>query len=226
MNESTGGQDMISPELVDVAWPWSVNSTPGAERDPSLSHTPEKMGAAIDSLRALLRFLERHGTKAEAAREAIPKLDEMPWGLMDSEFDELMPTMTDLTRSNFRRWVKEKFNPAWIGASWDEPPDEVVEAVGWIWTTGSVQIAMKAVSEWLVQEFRRDEENPALPKFLEMVAASVPKLGHHSLFIVGIMCRAGKEKALPYFDRLGRDERIPSDIRESVMDRYRLMAKK
>ncbi|WP_147449386.1 hypothetical protein [Actinomadura pelletieri] len=208
---------MVAAESADVPPPWDMNS--GEELDDllerRLSVDARQIRAALISYSAFLRFVELRSATVAAAKDAMPELANAYWLGWEIELLQIMPRMSDLTWRNFRRWA-ERFDPASIGKNWDEPPEQYIEAVAWIWTGGKVDGAMSTVEEWLIAYFRRVSEPFGLTDFLEIVTTFIPKVGRFGAGLVGVAGRAGQKEALPFYARLLGNPELPSEVRDEV----------
>ncbi|MEU6033915.1 hypothetical protein ABZ801_00740 [Actinomadura sp. NPDC047616] len=212
--KSTDG--LIASELAGVSQPWNIVD-PAARGARPLFEDPESVKATLRSVSALLQFMANHGEDIAKAKEGMPDLANAYWIGWQDELVTAMPLLSDMTWHAFDSWAAD-FDPSWIDRSWQEPPPEFIQAVAWIWCSSKVESAAVAAINWLIQFFRAHPGDPLLPEFLDLAAVYTPRAGKFGARLVGMMGRAGKDKAIPYLDRVVNAPVTSGNLREVAED--------
>lgn len=212
--EQGGIDDLVAAELAEVSAPWNiVDIDEGRLRD--LSGRQAEVEAALRSLSALLRFRVNHAGKIAKAEKQIPELVDAYWIAWTHDLVAAMPLLSDMTWRNFRSWA-HGFDPAWIDRSWQEPPEEFINAVAWMWSSSRVELAAIAVIDWLNDVFRENPDHQLLLKFFEMAATYAPQVGDFGGHLVAVMGAVGGEMAMPFLDRIAAAPRVSANLKKAV----------
>ncbi|MET8278706.1 hypothetical protein [Micromonospora sp. NPDC005174] len=201
---------LVEPELL-ASLPPSWQAAESGRRHPvirDLPPDPEQRALALSALEACLAFQVNSAARyGEEPTWGLPEafLND-DWFLLQVRIKRRLPTLADVTRTNVRDWLQEGDVAEILEATWTEPSDELIEAVGQMWATFIVNGLAVDLLRWFGWVARDHLDVVERAKALDLLKAATRRLPwRHTIHTIPAILNLGGSDERAYFDQLAND---------------------
>ncbi|MFI5926422.1 hypothetical protein ACIA3K_10570 [Micromonospora sp. NPDC051543] len=169
---------------------------------------PEHRSLALSALEACLAFQVKSAARyGDDPNWGLPEaFSNDDWFLLQIRLKRRLPTLADVTRTNVRDWLQEGDVAEILEATWTEPSDELIEAVGQMWTTFIVNGLMVDLLRWLGWVARDHLDVAERARALDFLKAATRRLPwRHTIETIPVILSLGGPDERGYFDQLAND---------------------
>jgi hypothetical protein len=201
---------LVEPEL-SASLPPSWQVADSGRRHPvirDLPADPEHRALALSALEACLAFqVNATARYGEDPNWGLPEaFFDDDWFLLQVKLKRRLPTLADVTRTKVRDWAQEEDVAEILDATWTEPSDEFIEAVGQMWATFIINGLTVALLRWLGWVARDHLDDVERARALDLLKTATRRLPwRHTIATIPVILSLGGSDERAYFDQLAND---------------------
>ncbi|WP_422737905.1 hypothetical protein ACN263_00730 [Micromonospora sp. WMMD729] len=169
---------------------------------------PEHRSLALSALEACLAFQVNSAARyGDDPNWGLPEaFSNDDWFLLQIRLKRRLPTLADVTRTNVRDWLQGDDVVEILEATWTEPPDELVEAVGQMWATfivNGLTVDLLRWFGWVARDHLVVAERARALDLLKWATRRLP--WRHAIQTISAILSLGGSDERAYFDQLAND---------------------
>ncbi|MFY1618932.1 hypothetical protein [Micromonospora sp. WMMD736] len=209
---------LVEPELL-ASLPPSWQAAESGRRHPvirDLPADPEQRALALSALEACLAFQVNSAARyGEDPTWGLPEaFSNDDWFLLQVRLKRRLPTLADVTHTNVRDWLQEGDVAEILDATWTEPSDELIEAVGQMWATFIVNGLTVDLLRWLGWVARDHLDVEERARALDLLKTATRRLPwRHTIETIPVILSLGGSDERAYFDQLANDPELHEKTR-------------